>query len=195
MGKRYSFELKREHIFTNHAFEQERKQWERFRELPEWIDANATSQGLSPRAVIVDLEDMRGEGKQCKGLNQLMLDVKALRFQRAEERRSGLPLGAQPSEPIHRLSSLSTLNSMNSSVQPSTSLPTLPSAHLPVQSDAVPSLPLQSVSTDSAPPSIPERLPGDTSYPEPPESTAPPPATKRRARPLDSRRKIKKIKI
>jgi hypothetical protein len=39
---------------------QEQKNWEQFCEIPEWIDNCATSEHLSPRVIMEDLEKMRG---------------------------------------------------------------------------------------------------------------------------------------
>jgi hypothetical protein len=48
-----------------------RKAWERFREIPEWIDAKSKAQGVSPDAIIQELEQMRGKGSGRKGVNAL----------------------------------------------------------------------------------------------------------------------------
>lgn len=64
----------------------QRKQWERFREILEWIESRAASEKLSPRVVIQDLEKMRGEGKKKKGLNALAKEIKELRYKDAREK-------------------------------------------------------------------------------------------------------------
>ena len=38
---------------------QARKTWQRFREIPEWIDSKIKSQGITPDDAICQLEDMR----------------------------------------------------------------------------------------------------------------------------------------
>lgn len=67
-----------------HLREQERKSWERFREIPEWIDQEASTQGISPEAVIKQLEVLQGVGDGRRlGLNALAKLVKQKRYERA----------------------------------------------------------------------------------------------------------------
>lgn len=60
-------------------FQQQKKAWERFREIPEWIDGQSDFRGVAPGTIIEELERMRGEGDRRKGLNALMKDVQKLR--------------------------------------------------------------------------------------------------------------------
>lgn len=134
------------------------------RKLPEWIDKRATGESLSPRVVIEDLERMRGDGKGRKGLNALMKDIKALRFQTAIAQPAvALPSSLSPLEPASPQSILT---------------PDGPS-------DAEPALE-----------PTPQLLPGPPTLVLPPSlQTLTSVGKKRRAKPVDPRRKPKKIKV
>jgi hypothetical protein len=59
---------------------QARKAWQRFREIPEWIDAEVRRQAVPPEEVIRQLELLRAvPGKPSMGMNALSKHVKALR--------------------------------------------------------------------------------------------------------------------
>ncbi|KAF8870466.1 hypothetical protein BD779DRAFT_1681089 [Infundibulicybe gibba] len=88
----------------------ERKAWERFREIPEWIASESNSRSVSPNTIISELEQMRvgtGLGNRQKGLNALASDIKNLRFERTKKLQ-GLKIGdhegsesdPSPSSPI-----------------------------------------------------------------------------------------------
>ncbi|KAF9065976.1 hypothetical protein BDP27DRAFT_1297792 [Rhodocollybia butyracea] len=56
------------------------KQWERFREIPEWIDGQASSRGVSPQSLIQELENMcKTDSGTALSLNQLRLILKTQR--------------------------------------------------------------------------------------------------------------------
>ncbi|CAK5272068.1 unnamed protein product [Mycena citricolor] len=63
-----------------------RKSWERFREIPEWIDSQAKRRSISPSTVIDELEALRsftlrdGITETKMGLNQLSKRVKSMRL-------------------------------------------------------------------------------------------------------------------
>ncbi|GLB44253.1 hypothetical protein LshimejAT787_1601830 [Lyophyllum shimeji] len=82
---------------------QQKKAWERFREIPEWIDKQSDSRGVAPQVIIDELEQMRGGDKQRKGLNALMKDIQKLRKDKAREQRQDTvnvsALSCQPAIP------------------------------------------------------------------------------------------------
>lgn len=51
------------------------KSWQRFREIPEWIDSQSSDRQVPPSIIIQELEPLRGD----KGLNALQKEVKKLR--------------------------------------------------------------------------------------------------------------------
>ncbi|TFK72355.1 hypothetical protein BDN72DRAFT_894862 [Pluteus cervinus] len=57
----------------------ERKVWQRFREIPEWIESEAASRNTSPQTIINELEEMRK--KENGGMNRFMKHIKDLRCQ------------------------------------------------------------------------------------------------------------------
>jgi hypothetical protein len=67
---------------------QPRKIWQRFREIPDWIDASSRQRGVSPTDIINELEEMRGKAGQKKGLNALSKAIKELRIQHELESKS-----------------------------------------------------------------------------------------------------------
>ena len=67
---------------------QPRKTWQRFREIPDWIDSSSKERGVAPLVVVDELEAMQGKGSQKKGLNSLSKDVKELRIQHELARKS-----------------------------------------------------------------------------------------------------------
>ena len=66
-------------------FPQGRKTWERFHEIPDWIDAQSSEQGVAPTVIIAELEEMRMQGKKKTGLNALSKELKRLRGLRKQE--------------------------------------------------------------------------------------------------------------
>ncbi|KAF8185814.1 hypothetical protein K438DRAFT_2154636 [Mycena galopus ATCC 62051] len=62
------------------------KQWERFREIPEWIATSCDRRHVSPLVIISELDAMRENGgKTKKGLNWLRNHLVELRKARAQE--------------------------------------------------------------------------------------------------------------
>ncbi|KDQ24125.1 hypothetical protein PLEOSDRAFT_1079281 [Pleurotus ostreatus PC15] len=55
------------------------KSWQRFREIPEYIDSQSRLRRVSPDVIINELEQMREDGKSKKGLNALMLKLVEIR--------------------------------------------------------------------------------------------------------------------
>jgi hypothetical protein len=58
-----------------------KKTWERFREIPEWIDRESTARRVPPDVVILELEDLRSreDGGELRGMNWLGMQVARLR--------------------------------------------------------------------------------------------------------------------
>ncbi len=75
----------------------QKKAWERFREIPEYIDNQSTARGISPAVVIEELEVMRktpsvGDGEPAKkGMNQLMREVQKKRKSAVHPTRPSTP--------------------------------------------------------------------------------------------------------
>ncbi|KAJ7675076.1 hypothetical protein B0H17DRAFT_1207941 [Mycena rosella] len=58
------------------------KVWQRFREIPEWIDTHSRERDVSPNVIIDELQAMRvntAQGNEPKGLNWLQLELMRLR--------------------------------------------------------------------------------------------------------------------
>ncbi|KAJ7756996.1 hypothetical protein B0H16DRAFT_1314634 [Mycena metata] len=55
------------------------KQWERYREIPQWIHKHSTSRGVSPAVIIAELEAVREVNGVRKGLNWLRIELEKKR--------------------------------------------------------------------------------------------------------------------
>jgi hypothetical protein len=139
-----------------------------------------------------DLEKMRGEGKKKKGLNTLMKTIKGLRFQKVEEANQHTvaqlppPTSTGPSPPML----LMPANMSMPLVTPGPSLLTATDVPVPLVAPS-PLTPTLLTSTD------PLELLGTPCPPLPTILVAPTKssAKKRRAKPVDPRRKTKKVKF
>ncbi|KAJ6464778.1 hypothetical protein C8R47DRAFT_1201745 [Mycena vitilis] len=74
-----------------------KKAWERFREIPEWIDRQSTTRRVSPDVVIAELEDLRvrDDGGGVRGMNWLVQEVASRRKEDKEAATAPTP----PSDP------------------------------------------------------------------------------------------------
>ncbi|KAJ7679310.1 hypothetical protein DFH06DRAFT_974792 [Mycena polygramma] len=63
-----------------------KKAWERFREIPEWIDQQSTARRVAPDVIIAELEEMRArdDGSGLRGINWLVQEVASRRKQDKE---------------------------------------------------------------------------------------------------------------
>ncbi|KAJ6534238.1 hypothetical protein B0H19DRAFT_964399, partial [Mycena capillaripes] len=60
----------------------QQKAWERFREIPEWIDRESTARRVNPELLVAELEDMRtGDGSEMRGINWLSQELARRRKQ------------------------------------------------------------------------------------------------------------------
>ncbi|PPQ79199.1 hypothetical protein CVT24_012739, partial [Panaeolus cyanescens] len=64
--------------------EKDRKFWQRFREIPEYIDSSSASRSISPLAVIQELKDLQATDVKLKGCAALAEYVKSLRENNAK---------------------------------------------------------------------------------------------------------------
>ena len=156
----------------NLTWTQDRKQWERFRELPEWIQSQASTRAISPQSVIDELEQMRNRtsGKPM-GLNALTKEVKKLRFANVQAKSSGSECSSESASPCMPLSDLPP----DLQLPPATAATT---TRLPAKDCLLPPtpiLPTVAPTVISAPAQILAQLTGK----------------KRRAAPIDARRKKK----
>ncbi|KAJ7693365.1 hypothetical protein B0H17DRAFT_933068, partial [Mycena rosella] len=66
------------------------KVWQRFREIPEWIDVHSSARDVSPNVIIAELEAMRVDAStrdEPRGLNWLQAELAVLRKATAQTRR------------------------------------------------------------------------------------------------------------
>ncbi|KAJ6542556.1 hypothetical protein B0H19DRAFT_1267804 [Mycena capillaripes] len=75
-----------QHRWRTSTLQQEKqrlkKAWERFREIPEWIDRESTARRINPELLVTELEDMHtGDGSEMRGINWLSQELAPQRKQ------------------------------------------------------------------------------------------------------------------
>ncbi|KAF8209033.1 hypothetical protein K438DRAFT_2012373 [Mycena galopus ATCC 62051] len=68
-----------------------KKAWERFREIPEWVDRESTTRRVNPEVVVTELEGMRVIGEDGGGMRGLNWLSKELARQRKQNAKSSNP--------------------------------------------------------------------------------------------------------
>lgn len=68
---------------------QQRKAWQRFREIPDYIESESAVRNVSPRVILDELEKMRipEVGTVLKGISALSAIVKDIRLKRKHEEK------------------------------------------------------------------------------------------------------------
>jgi len=68
---------------------QQRKSWERFREIPEWVENQSRLRNVSPQVVLNELQAWRSEGEgKPKGLSALGREIKSRRESESRDAQS-----------------------------------------------------------------------------------------------------------
>ncbi|KAF9474955.1 hypothetical protein BDN70DRAFT_814884, partial [Pholiota conissans] len=65
----------------------DRKKWERFREIPEWIQSESACRKVSPQIILDELDGLMKNNPKITGMNSLAKEVKSMRFEKAKARK------------------------------------------------------------------------------------------------------------